>query len=249
MRRICTTIGFGLAIFAAQSTSAQSFLGFNTRGKIFLTSASVWQGSQGNRHDVAASIPQVSGTNQLRTFARPSNIIRGISISGLYIRKGIVLGYDVHAGASNIAKVTQGSTTFSSRYVASDITAQLGFILLQAGGLTISPTMGAGYALNGERMSTDASKEAAKGNSTYTSDDIFVYNISPVGDAGLSMLYTIRHKGAVETKFTFGLRAGYKKQWASNVYRANYDKVGDGFEATGTEGPYARLCLGIGLCK
>jgi hypothetical protein len=216
---------------------------------MFLTSASVWQGSQGNRHEVASNIPVVSGTNQIRTFAKPSNLIRGLSISGLYIRKGIVVGYDIHAGASSASKITQGSTTFSSRYIASDVTAQLGFILLQAGGLTISPTLGGGYAMNGERMTTDASKESATGKSTYTSDDIFVYNISHVGDAGLSMLYTIQHRGAVETKFTLGLRAGYKKQWASNIYRANYDKVGDGYEATGTQGPYARLCLGIGLCK
>ncbi len=247
MKRICIW-AVGLIVFFPSLSQAQTrFLNFHSRGSYFTTTPTVWFASSPGRHEIAANSSLTKGTSTYKKYPQPSYNVYNAAVSGTYIRHGILLGYEIFAGAGSRAVDRSSGATLSSRTVNAGAEFQLGLQLLQVGGLSILPYGGIGYGVFGERLQLEGTAEKA-GQTEYEFDDVYVNNNSIIIDAGMKAMFRVGHRrGQNKSRFTFGGQAGFRSMQPSNRWMVNYEVLPEKAAAIGTTGFFTGLILGVGL--
>ena len=133
--------------------------------------------------------------------------------------------------------------------VASSVTGNLGVMAFHHRGFSVFPLIGGGIGMYGVRYRMDGRAENL-GARNEEHDDTYIYNLAPVGDAGLQIMFTTGHKGAVDAnRFTLGLKGGYRQQFANGIFRGNANKLTGTPAPSAVAGPYVQLNLGVGLVR
>ena len=249
-QRACTLATVAVICLSGSSAAQaqSSFFNFNTKGSYFLTSVTQWSPSSAGHYAIGAQQPTVMGKSGYRTFKEPEVTVRGLTVSAVYVVKGIILGYEIFGGAGRAASDNTSGARMATSTVAGNVLANLGVMAFHSGGFSVMPVLGGGIGLYGVRFKVDGRAENL-GAKDEEHDDIYVFNLAPIADAGLQMLFTVGHKNAVDAnRFTMGLKGGYRQQFATGLYRANYDKL-DAPNPTAVAGPYLMLNLGFGLAQ
>lgn len=215
---------------------------FSERGRIFLTSPTVFAGStSGGRADAGAS-------SQTGDYLTPSSQFMGVYVSGQYLFHGIFLGYNVGAMATpKIDNAPTGSLfKYRTRDYTGDIGGTLGLVAVRYRTLCLIPSYGLSYGAWATHYQALPRPENGGGGEG-TEGAIWTAHL--IHDASMQLVYALPSGGRGGPRFAFGLRGGYRIYNSAAQAHDVMGPVQGSYAPIGMRGSYLQLTLGTGLIR
>jgi hypothetical protein len=220
-----------------------SAFSFSERGRLFMTSPSVFVGSTSPDRNLAIDASEGSGK-----FVAPKPVFYGASISGQYFFSGLFLGYQVSAGLTPKSAQTKANTGYS--YEAQDYTGEAGLyagiVAMRWGNLSVIPSYGLGYGVWATHLFSRAITEPNLSTSREDKEGM-IWTSHIVHDAAMQLTYTLPSNGG--SRFAFGLRGGYKNYVNAAEAKTALGPLPGTYGPLGMQGYYAQLSLGVGVIR
>ena len=244
-RRIGLLVVLGASVWAQAPTASaqvQAFT-FTEKGRVFSTSPNVWMASSS---DARSTVLQYAGS---ASYKIPAARFIGVNIGGQYFFHGLSLGYNLGFAASPKVENSPAGDKYiyRTRDYAGDVSFSLGVIALRAKTFLVIPTYGIGAGLWASHFQQIGVPES--GGQTADSKESAVATTHIMHDGGLQLLYILPQKKDGGSRFTIGLKTGYKAYALSNSIHSATVTTSDGPRTIGLGGGYVQLSLGMGLLK